>query len=404
MFAGSVRTLADMEDRFGAFCPHPQVPLEGAGKGPLAGLRFAVKDIIETKGTVACCGSPDWYATHEAAAKNAPVVERLLAAGADMVGKTKTVELAFGLSGENAHDGTPVNPAAPDRFPGGSSSGSAVAVAGGMVDFALGSDTGGSVRIPASYCGLFGIRPTHGRLPTDGVMRLAPSMDTIGWMAREADLFARIGSALLGTLPDAHGFSRTLVAKDAWALADEGTREALAPAAGVVGGLIGEEDAVSLADEDLGEWRRIFGIVQGFETWRCHREWVERVRPNFGPGVKERFAGSARVTAEQAAEYGARREAVAAHLSAMIGEDGLLCLPTAPGPALPIDVQDERHERAIRYRTLCLSAAASLAGLPEVTVPAGRAEGAPVGLSLIGPRGADERLLVLARALWARLS
>src|SRR6201997_2268337 len=170
----------------GAFVPGPRAVLQPTGPGPLAGLDFAVKDLIDVAGHITGGGNPDWLRTHAAAARSAPVVEKLLAAGAALRGKTITDELAFSLEGGNAHYGTPLNPACPDRIPGGSSSGSASAVAARLVDFALGTDTGGSVRVPASFCGLFGFRPTHNAIPLTGVVPFAPSYDTIGWFASDA--------------------------------------------------------------------------------------------------------------------------------------------------------------------------------------------------------------------------
>ena len=158
-----------MDDPYGAFCPNGDVALAGAGTGPLEGLSFAVKDIYHIAGHRTGFGNPTWLNTHQPADRTASTVSRLLDAGADMVGKTLTDEMAYSLTGENAHYGTPVNPAAPDRVPGGSSNGSASAVAGGLVDFALGTDCGGSVRLPASYCGILGMRPSLGRVPVDGI-------------------------------------------------------------------------------------------------------------------------------------------------------------------------------------------------------------------------------------------
>ncbi len=175
-----------------------QFALAPTGNGTLDGLTFAVKDIIDVAGRRTGCGNPRWLETHPPAAVHAVCVEQLLAAGARCVGKTVTDELAFSLLGENPHDGTPLNPSAPERVPGGSSSGSASAVACGLVDFALGSDTGGSVRVPASNCGIFGLRPSHGRISVAGVMPFAPTFDTIGLFARRPALLARSASMLLG--------------------------------------------------------------------------------------------------------------------------------------------------------------------------------------------------------------
>src|SRR6187401_2279204 len=178
------------QDTLGAFCRHTHVALAGAAQGPLAGLTFGLKDIYDIAGHKTGFGSPDWLGTHEVASRTASVATRLLGAGATMVGKTHTEEMAFSLTGKNAHYGTPLNPAAPGRIPGGSSSGSASAVAGHLVDFAIGSDTGGSVRAPASFCGIYGIRPTHGRIALDGVCPLAPMFDTCGWFARDPEMLA----------------------------------------------------------------------------------------------------------------------------------------------------------------------------------------------------------------------
>src|SRR3546814_654433 len=190
-----------VDDGRGAFITHAEVRIDGAADGPLAGVTFAAKDIFDTAGHVTGCGNPDWLRTHSPAVETAPVVHTLLEAGATLVGKTLTDEIAYSLNGENVHYGTPINVNAPGRIPGGSSNGSAAAVAGGLVDFALGSDTGGSVRVPASYCGIYGLRPTHDRISLDGVMPLAPSFDTVGWFAREADLIARVGQVLLDWRP-----------------------------------------------------------------------------------------------------------------------------------------------------------------------------------------------------------
>src|SRR5215218_2348723 len=184
-------------DEVGAFIPGPRRDIPGAADGPLAGLDFAAKDLFDVAGHPTTYGNPDWARTHPPAAGTAPCVSALLGAGARLRGKTKTVELAYGLTGENVWHGTPINPAAPDRFPGGSSCGSAAAVAAGLVDFAMGSDTGGSVRIPASYCGVFGIRPSWGAVSLAGACGLGPSFDTAGWFAARAGVLARVGDVLL---------------------------------------------------------------------------------------------------------------------------------------------------------------------------------------------------------------
>ncbi|HCP01139.1 MAG TPA: amidase, partial [Rhodospirillaceae bacterium] len=204
------------------------VEITGVGEGPLKGFNFAVKDIINVEGVVTGAGNPDWYASHDPASRHATAVQRLLDAGANLAGKTITEEFAYGLIGENFHYGTPVNPRVDGGIPGGSSSGSASVVASKQTDFALGTDTGGSVRVPASFCGLYGIRPSHGRVSLDGVLPLAPSLDTCGWFAREASLFRRIAPVLLDWR-DSPPPARVLIAEDAFELVSEEVRNALAP-------------------------------------------------------------------------------------------------------------------------------------------------------------------------------
>jgi amidase len=379
-------------DHLHAFCPDAQAYLEGAPDGPLAGLTFAAKDIFDVAGHVTGGGNPDWRRTHEPARHTAWAVRVLVDAGATMVGKTITDEITRGIFGENAHDGTPVNPRAPARVPGGSSSGSAAAVAGSLVDFALGSDTGGSVRVPASFCGLYGLRPTYGRIPLDGVLLQAPSYDTVGWFARDLDTFARVGAVLLQS-PMAAGRPRRLViAEDALAVADEGVRAALRPLVERVGALVGQCTRERLAPTSLREWSGQQQVLQGREAWETARDWIDRVNPRFSFEVAERYVAARGYTDADVAAAAALRDAIRARMAALLADDTVVCLPTTPTPA-PLRGGRLSTRNLLRPRISMLTCIAGTAGAPQLSLPLAEVDGLPIGLSLLGPRGADEMLI-----------
>src|SRR5580765_396978 len=229
-----------MTDDVGAFVPGPRVRIEGRAGGPLSGLSFAAKDLFDVAGVPTGGGNHDWPTGRSIPTRHSWAVQTLLDAGATLIGKTVTDEVSLGILGENAFDGTPVNVRAPGRVPGGSSSGSAAAVAAGMCDTALGTDTGGSVRVPASFCGLYGIRPTHGRIDVTGMLPQAPTSDTTGWFARDAATFARVSAVMLGEAIPTALPTRLVVAVDAFGFADAGVAAALKPMVDRLGGLLGD--------------------------------------------------------------------------------------------------------------------------------------------------------------------
>jgi len=380
------------QDSVGAFMTRT---IRGGGAGPLGGLDWAAKDLFDLAGEVTGYGNPDWARTHAPAAASAVVVVALLHAGARLVGKTKTVELAFGMTGENVWYGTPRNPRAPDRFPGGSSCGSAAAVAAGLVDFALGSDTGGSVRIPASYCGLFGIRPSHGAISLAGACALAPSFDTPGWFARDAALLERVGTVLL---PGGGGPARGPLVRveEAWANAEPAVAAALAPALAELEEAFGPAVGLALAPEGLRTLQDAYRALQSQEVWACLGNWVSATEPKFGPGVAERFAVARTLPEADAVAGQAVRRRMQARLRPLLAGGAVLVYPTSPCPA-PLLAASPAEQQRVREATLCVTAIAGLAGLPEVTLPAGEVEGVPVGLSLVGGVGADRALLGLAK-------
>jgi amidase len=366
-----------VNDTLGAFVAHGAIDLQRRSDGPLAGLAFAVKDFFDVAGLPTGAGSPEWLATHDIPASSAPVVDTLLDCGARLVGKTMTDELAWSLNGENFHYGTPINPNAPGRIPGGSSSGSAAAVAGGLVDFAVGSDTGGSVRLPASYCGIIGMRPTHGRIPIDGAVPLAPSYDTVGWFARDAALFAKVGLALLGEGSPAPKPKRVLMAEDLFQAAGPTVTAALQDAVGRVTAICGSAIPIDVSAGQLDAWRNAFRLIQSGEAWAAHGEWVTRVRPALGPGVRDRFAAAARLDPSEVAAAKSLRDEICVHMRGM------------PEPELD----------AFRARALALLCPAGHAGLPQISLPLGSIDGCPIGLSALAPHGRDEMLLDLVQAL-----
>jgi len=382
-----------------AFVPYPDAPVAHAASGPLAGLSFAAKDLFDVAGYPTGGGNPIVLALSGIKSRTAPTVQKLLDAGARFAGKTVTDELAFSMNGQNAHFGAPRNGAAHDRISGGSSSGSASAVSNGLCDVALGTDTGGSVRAPASHCGLVGLRPTHGRVSLQGALDLAPSFDTCGWFTRDVPTFARVADVLLGS--DAvPAPTRLLWPTDLWSqLAPAAEASALA-AAERVQGVLGRAEPVNVVLDSFDAMYWHFRRLQGYEAWQTDGPLIERYAPPLGPGVAERFAYSRGVTAEQVAEATAFRTRFTAHLEALLGTDGVLLLPTMPDIA-PLRSELESGLEDYRNRAIRLLCAAGLAGLPQLSLPLAGRDGAPMGLSLLGPRGSDRGLVAMAEVLQA---
>ena len=379
-----------------AFCPDSDAYLPGAAKGPLSGLTFAAKDIFDVAGHVTGCGNPHWKATHGPADRTAWVVQTLVDAGATMVGKTITDELTRGIFGENMHYGTPLNPRAPGRVPGGSSSGSASAVAGALVDFALGSDTGGSVRVPASFCGLYGLRPTHGRIPLDGMLLQAPSFDTIGWFARDAETFSRVGAILLPTDGGAERPQRLVIADDALDLIEPSARQALATALETVSSLFNARTNARLAPAGLTEWSGHQQILQSREAWESAQEWIDAVNPTFSFEVSDRYALARSINDDQVAVAQIGRAGIISRMNEVFdGGDAVVCLPTTVGPA-PLLGQRVSERQELRLRNSALTSIAGNTGRPQVSLPLAELDGLPFGVSLMGDYGADEQLIALA--------
>ncbi|KAF7598514.1 MAG: amidase [Candidatus Dactylopiibacterium carminicum] len=389
-------TLAPLpfEDGIQAWVPHGRFTLPATANGPLNGLRFAAKDLFDVAGVPTGAGNPHWLASHPVPTRHSPVVAQLLAAGATLCGKTITDELAYSIHGDNLHYGMPRNSAAPERIPGGSSSGSVAAVAAKLVDFALGTDTGGSTRVPASYCGVWGIRSTHGLLSREGLVPLHPRFDTATWFAHEANSFERVGQALL----PATDFKphRAIALTDAWALADADFQPALQRVFQCAGELLGAQDECAItAEGGLEQWRQTYVTVGGFEGWQVHGDWITREQPVFAPAIAARWQHAASITATQAATAETHAQAIRQQVRAALGDDAIAILPSAASLA-PLRTAGGAEIDDIRARTLRICCVAGLAGLPQVSIPLANAQGVPLGVSLLGPTGSDLALIRLA--------
>ena len=386
--------MSQERDTVGAFVPHGHFAVQPTAAGLLSGLTFAAKDLYDVAGHPTGAGNPTWLTTHPVPTRHAALVEKCLRLGASLVGKVITDELAYSMNGDNVHYGTPVNVNAPGRVPGGSSSGSAAAAAARLCDFTLGTDTGGSIRVPSSFCGVWGIRTTHGLMPGNGVVPLSPSFDTFGWMAADGDVFARVSKALL---PEAPGdaFDRVLVFEDAWELADAEYQPLLEDITARVVEQVGKKaERVRVGEPDLDAWRIAYITLSAAEAWKVHGEWIEREKPAFGPAIAARFAYAKTVTADAVAEATALRERVTKRVREILGANGVAILPSAPGPA-PLLNTGRAQVDEFRMRCLRMTSIAGLARLPQVSVPRRGASGLPLGVSMIGAAGRDAALAQL---------
>lgn len=383
-------------DTVNAWVAHGRFTIPPTASGPLDGLRFAVKDIFDVAGHRTGAGNPAWLATHPVPTASSPLVDTLLGAGATLVGKVLTDEIAYSINGDNMHYGTPLNVRAPGRVPGGSSSGSAAAVAAGLCDFALASDTGGSTRVPASYCGLWGLRTTHGVLSCRGMVPLHPSFDTATWLAHDARTFARVAAVLLP--PSTHRFRRVLQADALSALADPAFAEPLSRVVAAATRLLqaqAEPVTVTRGDETLDDWRQAYATAGGHEAWRVHGAWISANRPVFSKAIGARWATAAGIDDAAARTAWARVHDIRAHVRGLFGNDAIAVIPSAAGAAPALDASGDAVD-ALRMRTLQITCIAGIAGLCQVSIPFTGADGLPRGISLVGPAGSDAELVKLA--------
>ena len=372
------------------------VKISAKGEGKLSGMTFAVKDVFAVAGHRNSAGNPKWLETHEAASSTAPVIEKLLEHGATLKGMAHTDELMFSLNGENIHYGTPLNPVNPDCIPGGSSSGSASVVGTGLVDFSLGTDTGGSVRVPSSYCGLFGIRPTHGSVSLDGVIPLAPSFDTVGWMSRDFTTLEMVGDVLLPDYPQVE-LNRLFIKNDLWETLQDEDRAILIESIP----LNLELERLKF-EENLKDWAELFKYIQGVEAWKCHGEWIEKEKPTFSSAISGRFEMARELDPSNYDEAKGKQRELRKMLSRLIGERGVIVLPTAASVA-PIKNAPAESVESTRAKTLQLTCLAGIAGLPQVTVPIFRQDGMALGLSFIANRHQDRSLLAFVREYFGKV-
>lgn len=392
--------MTGTRDALNAFLDLPQVPVKSSESGPLAGLSLGVKDIFDVAGYVTGCGSPKRASEQAPATRTAPAVQALLDAGARFAGKTQTEELAFSMIGQNVHFPHPVNPAAPGRVTGGSSSGSVAAVAGGLADVALGSDTGGSIRAPASFCGLIGLRITHDRVSLAGAMPLAPSLDTVGWFARDMATYEAVAEVLLGADATPRRLTRPLRASTLEALLEGEAAHEYGRMAERVAAVTGPAGALPPPTSDPDELYGCVRRLQAKESWASQGEWVKANGDTMDPATRERFAFGATVPLADAIAEGARRRAFREELADGLGDDGFLVLPTTPTPA-PKSGSAPEVFAAFRERAVRMFCWSSLSGFPQLTLPLGTVEGAPFGISLLGPAGSDRALLSLGGAILA---
>jgi amidase len=365
----------------------------------LAGRRLAVKDVFDVEGLRAGGGNPVWADEQPIATSTARAVHTLLEAGAQWIGKTVTDELTYSLAGINVHYGTPVNPANPQRIPGGSSSGSAVAVAAGHADIGLGTDCGGSIRLPASYCGIWGIRPTHGRIASNGCFTLAHSFDTVGWFARDGallrDVFNLLAQSETQALP---GRVMLCLPDDLVTLLHVRVRAAFATAFDTLSKRfdISLLTAASLKPET---WAQSFRVLQAAEVAQQHGTWAMQHLDSLGADIRTRMQAAATIGNEQVrAAQRVRADAIRSLARVFDEPDSYILMPTLPwiAPLIGASGAEVDEVRARAQQMLCI---AGLAGLPQVNLPWASFDGAPLGLSVIGARGDDEGVLAVARAV-----
>ena len=372
----------------------------GADRGPLHGIPVGVKDLIEVEGLPTTMGSAH-FAGHVSTV-DAECVRRLRAAGAVVVGKTTTHEFAYGPTGDRSANGASRNPHDPTRMSGGSSGGSAVAVAAGMVPLALGTDTGGSIRIPAALCGVAGFKPAHGAIAAEGVFPLASTLEDVGVLARTAE-DCRVVYRVLADLPDlptGPGTADMDVRRIGWVRPGalfETDHDVERPARAALSSVGAEVEEVEFpAAEGIHE---AYFAIQGSEAYAVHADRVTGDPGLFDPEVLDRLRQAGEIQGWRYVRALWLRDRLRSELSALLSRYDVLALPTTPLVAPPLGARTAQINGTavgVRQALLSLTSPWNVFGLPALSVPAGLVGGLPAGLQLVTGSGREDLLFAVA--------
>ncbi|KAL0375987.1 UNVERIFIED_CONTAM: Outer envelope protein 64, mitochondrial [Sesamum calycinum] len=428
-----IKAKSSVKEDFGAFVerfellPFPQ-PTPPAARLPLSGLTFAINDNIDVKGYVSGYGSKDWKRTHEAAEKTAIVVTTMLRYGATCVGKTVMDEIGFGILGENSSYGTPTNPQKPSHVPGGSSSGSAVAVAAQLVDFAIGTDTIGCIRVPASFCGILGFRPSHGIVSMIGVSPNSQSLDAVGCLAFDPSVLHRVGHSLLQLNPLEPKRTRCIIiADDLFQLSKVPMQKTVHAVSKVTEKLSGyqppkhvnfgefiasnvpslkkfreESTSEQSGISNLKALSSVMLLLQRHEFKTNHEEWITCVKPKLGPDISNRVWAAINTTQENVKSLYKVRMEMPAAVQSLLKDDGILVIPTVADP--PPKLNSKTSIPAQFYdRIYVLLSIVNMSGGCQVAIPFGKLDDCPFSLSFIASHGNDKFLLDTVLDMYASL-
>ncbi|ESR64856.1 hypothetical protein CICLE_v10007714mg [Citrus x clementina] len=413
----------NIKQDFGAFIeklqllPPPQ-PLPPKAPHPLTGLSFAVSDLFDIEGYVTGFGHPEWARTHSAASRTSTVVSTLVEGGATCIGKTVVDEFAYSINGTNKHYDTPTNPAAPSQMPGGSSSGAAVAVAADLVDFSLGIDTVGGVRVPSAFCGILGFRPSYGAVSHMGIIPISTSLDTVGWFARDPKILRHVGHVLLQLPFAAQRSPRQII------IADDCFELLKIPADRVVQVVIKSTEKLFgrqvLKHENLGEYfdskvpslkgfhktngelKNVMRLIQRYEFKNNHNEWIESVKPALDPDISAEIGEMLEISETVIENCKSIRNEMRSAISSLLKDDGILVTPTTAYPPPKLGGKEMLSED-YQNRAFSLLSIASVSGCCQVTVPLGYYDKCPTSVSFIARHGGDRFLLDTVQNMYASL-
>ena len=371
--------------------PHSPInPIIESYNGNLKNLKFVLKDMCDIKNIKTSCGNPDFYKACEPAKKHAEFLSNILSEGAILEGITICDEFFYSVIGENSHYGTPKNLNAPNCVPGGSSSGSAAALTTDLFDFSIGSDTGGSVRVPASFCGLLGIRPTHGRIKSNGVYPMAPSFDTIGWFSNNIKTFQKIGEVLLDKNENENiTFNQFVIAEDLLELVDTDIKNQFDSYYKELHPNIKHRRLSKFSKSEIAD---NFRILQAGEIKEHVIPWIEKNKPKISLEINSRIEMASEILPLEIDAAKTFRQEIISEINNSLPEGDIAIFPTTPFSA-PKCGQSDQDLGSDRKKIMEMTSIAGMTSRPQISIPKFKGKTGPVGISILGWQNSDEILL-----------